>query len=86
MTKRMTDQERIKDCKNWSQRTDIDIMLLEDRTDYCKMIRPEIEQLFVDVLVKSGIVKSKDFKFAPTKLIERSSEKLLEYLEKIRKE
>lgn len=46
------------------------------------MKRPEIENNFVDALVKSGLVHINDFKFAPTKLFERSKTKLLQYLEK----
>jgi len=84
MEKLMTNQERIKNCDNWDKRADIDIMLLEDRIEYCQMIWPDFERKFVEELVKGGIVKAKDFKFAPTKLFERSKQKLLQYFKKLK--
>jgi len=42
------------------------------------MIWQQIKDIFVNALVKSGIVKSKDFKFAGVKGFPRSKQKLLE--------
>lgn len=79
----MSDQKPLIDKnQNKDKLADIDCKLLADRLDYCTMIHQEIEDIFVKSLVKSGIIKSKDFEFAGVKGIPRSKQKLLQYLDK----
>ena len=46
------------------------------------MINQEIEDIFVKSLLKSGIVKSKDFEFVGVKGLSKRKQKLLQYLDK----
>jgi hypothetical protein len=81
LRKLMSQQAHLK-TKDWVRQADLDCGLLQDRIKYCSQIHSDIRELLRAAFVESGLVESEDFMFAGVKAYERSSQKLLEYIDK----
>ena len=67
---------------DWVTQADLDCRHLKDRIKYSNQIRSDVKELLLEELVDSKLVKEQDFMFAGVKEYDRSSTKLLGYIEK----
>jgi len=69
-----------KACKEWTSQADKDRLLLKDRIFQCEKMSKRIKGKFEKALIRSDLIKKKDFLFGGIKGLHRCLTKLDEYI------